>query len=379
MKGKKYAQPDYVCDLASIPVEDGRFHHVLLTQVLEHIPDPATVLAELHRVLKPGGTLWLTAPLFYAEHEKPYDFFRYTQFGLRHLLEGAGFTCARSSGWRATSARSATRPACMSRALPASRADYGGGAKGLALALGAKAARRAGGPRRRRPRRARPPLQVRRQGAAEELPGDRDAALTHVAPPHPQNHPTTSGRSVQSATDAPRRAHCVPFNDSSTSFPIVRDWSSQRAAPSRAGIEPRIAERGREHEVEDDRRRRREQHGAEADPVSIGTVIETAAWPIIAAESDHVASPLAPRQCRRDAARRSGMSWNATSASARRAEQLRDEHAARCGTSANVIIAVRCDHSEVTSRIPMTGSRTVAGTQADREEVDERWRRRRAG
>src|SRR5215210_9514252 len=83
VKGKKYAQPDYVCDLAAIPVEDARFDHVLLTQVLEHIPEPRLVLAELHRVLKPGGTLWLTAPLFYAEHERPYDFYRYTQFGLR--------------------------------------------------------------------------------------------------------------------------------------------------------------------------------------------------------------------------------------------------------------------------------------------------------
>ena len=51
VKGKKYAEQDYVCDLAAIPVEDARFDHVLLTQVLEHIPEPATVLAELHRVM----------------------------------------------------------------------------------------------------------------------------------------------------------------------------------------------------------------------------------------------------------------------------------------------------------------------------------------
>jgi SAM-dependent methyltransferase len=144
VKGKKYAQPDYVCDLASIPVEDGRFDHVLLTQVLEHIPDPATVLAELHRVLKPGGTLWLTAPLFYAEHEKPYDFFRYTQFGLRHLLEGAGFTVREVEWMEGYLGTLSYQARVMSRALPASRADYGGGAQGLALALGAKAARRIG-------------------------------------------------------------------------------------------------------------------------------------------------------------------------------------------------------------------------------------------
>lgn len=42
-------------------------------------------------MLKPRGALWLTAPLFYDEHEQPFDFFRYTQFGLRYLLDNAGF------------------------------------------------------------------------------------------------------------------------------------------------------------------------------------------------------------------------------------------------------------------------------------------------
>ena len=140
----KYRQPDYVCDLASIPVEDGRFDHVLLTQVLEHLPEPAVVLAELHRVLRQDGMLWLTAPLFYAEHEKPYDYFRYTQFGLRHLLEGAGFAVREVEWMEGYLGTLSYQARVMSRALPASRAAYGGGAKGLALALGAKAARRAG-------------------------------------------------------------------------------------------------------------------------------------------------------------------------------------------------------------------------------------------
>ena len=111
VKGKKYRKPDYVCDLATIPSRT-RGSTMLLTQVLEHLPEPAVVLAELHRVMKPGGTLWLTAPLFYAEHERPYDFYRYTRYGLQHLLEGAGSPCARSSGWRATSAPSAIRRSC---------------------------------------------------------------------------------------------------------------------------------------------------------------------------------------------------------------------------------------------------------------------------
>ena len=89
--GKDYSGNHYVCDLSSIPVDDSRYDLVLLSQVLEHLPRPDLVLAELHRVLKPGGRLWASAPLFYEEHERPYDFYRYTQFGLRRLFEQSGF------------------------------------------------------------------------------------------------------------------------------------------------------------------------------------------------------------------------------------------------------------------------------------------------
>jgi SAM-dependent methyltransferase len=145
VKGKTYAQPDYVCDLAEIPVEDARFDHVVLTQVLEHLPEPATVLAELHRVLKPGGRLWLTAPLFYAEHEAPYDFYRYTRFGLRHLLEGAGFEVLEMEWMEGYLGTLSYQARLMSKALPSSPRDYGGGPRGLVLALAAKLVVRAGG------------------------------------------------------------------------------------------------------------------------------------------------------------------------------------------------------------------------------------------
>ena len=63
---KPYAQKiTYVCDLKAIPVEDNRFDHIILNQVLEHIPEPTEVLTELFRVLKPGGSMLCTAPLFY--------------------------------------------------------------------------------------------------------------------------------------------------------------------------------------------------------------------------------------------------------------------------------------------------------------------------
>jgi SAM-dependent methyltransferase len=93
--GTKYTQLDYVCDLTKIPVEDARFDRILFNQVLEHVNDPPAVLAELHRVLKPGGQMLCTCPLFFHEHQKPYDFFRYTKDGLRYLFEQAGFEVQR--------------------------------------------------------------------------------------------------------------------------------------------------------------------------------------------------------------------------------------------------------------------------------------------
>jgi SAM-dependent methyltransferase len=89
---KEYAKSTYVADICErIPVEDGRFDFVLFNQVMEHLKEPDKALAELHRVLVPGGRLLCTVPLFYEEHETPYDFFRYTQFAHRIMFPAAGF------------------------------------------------------------------------------------------------------------------------------------------------------------------------------------------------------------------------------------------------------------------------------------------------
>ncbi len=88
---KEYAPSTYVCDLANIPVEDERFDYILFNQVLEHVPEPRSVLRELNRVLKTGGSIICTTPLFYEEHEAPYDFYRYTQYAHQRLFRDAGF------------------------------------------------------------------------------------------------------------------------------------------------------------------------------------------------------------------------------------------------------------------------------------------------
>lgn len=88
---RDYGNINYVCSLTDIPVEDNRFDTIICTQVLEHINEPGKTLIELSRVLKPNGKILLTAPLYYPEHEIPYDFYRYTQFGFKYLFEKANF------------------------------------------------------------------------------------------------------------------------------------------------------------------------------------------------------------------------------------------------------------------------------------------------
>ncbi|WP_374615141.1 class I SAM-dependent methyltransferase [Sphingorhabdus sp.] len=69
-----------------LPIAADSFDLVLLLDVLEHVPDPAYVLAEIRRLLAPGGRLIISLPFLYREHETPNDFVRYTAFGVRELL-----------------------------------------------------------------------------------------------------------------------------------------------------------------------------------------------------------------------------------------------------------------------------------------------------
>jgi SAM-dependent methyltransferase len=82
---------DVVAPAHDLPIESGSFDAAVLTQVLEHVPDPGAVLAEANRILRDGGRLHLTLPLAWELHELPFDFYRYTAWGLHHLLGEAGF------------------------------------------------------------------------------------------------------------------------------------------------------------------------------------------------------------------------------------------------------------------------------------------------
>jgi SAM-dependent methyltransferase len=124
---KAYGEITYVCDLENIPVESDKYDLVLLTQVLEHLPNPEKVLKELNRVVRPEGELWLSTPLYYEEHEIPYDFFRYTQYGLQHLLESTGFKIKQIEWLEGYFGTLSYQLAMAARSLPWGSNDYGGG------------------------------------------------------------------------------------------------------------------------------------------------------------------------------------------------------------------------------------------------------------
>ncbi len=84
-------EADLFYDGTRIPVGDAQFDAVICSQVLEHVFSPAQFLNDIHRVLRPGGLLLLTTPFAWDEHSQPHDFGRYSSFGLRHVLEAAGF------------------------------------------------------------------------------------------------------------------------------------------------------------------------------------------------------------------------------------------------------------------------------------------------
>src|SRR3954467_9024295 len=83
--------PDYFYDGQVLPFPANSVDGVISTQVLEHVPDPQALLAEMHRVIKPGGGLVISLPFVWQEHEEPYDFFRFTSFGIAELLKKTGF------------------------------------------------------------------------------------------------------------------------------------------------------------------------------------------------------------------------------------------------------------------------------------------------
>ena len=81
-----HVRPHVVADAAALPFRSGTADAVIICEVLEHLADPRHAIAEAARSLRPGGVLCGSVPFLFPVHGDPFDFYRYTEQGLRSLL-----------------------------------------------------------------------------------------------------------------------------------------------------------------------------------------------------------------------------------------------------------------------------------------------------
>ena len=75
----------------NITAKDEEFDCALCTAVLEHLEEPELALKECHRILKRGEMAIYSIPFIWHLHEEPWDFYRFSKYGLKYLFEKAGF------------------------------------------------------------------------------------------------------------------------------------------------------------------------------------------------------------------------------------------------------------------------------------------------
>ncbi len=78
-------QIDICADSLLLPIKTESVDTVVTNQTIEHVKHPEVFMREIARVMKPGATLVLTAPQLWCLHEKPFDFYRFTRYGLTLL------------------------------------------------------------------------------------------------------------------------------------------------------------------------------------------------------------------------------------------------------------------------------------------------------
>lgn len=85
-----HARPHVYATASALPLANDCIDTALLLEVTEHLADPDLALAEVARVLRPGGRLLLSMPFLYPIHDAPHDYQRFTEHGLRRRVEAAG-------------------------------------------------------------------------------------------------------------------------------------------------------------------------------------------------------------------------------------------------------------------------------------------------
>ena len=77
-------KPDVVASITDLAqFEDESVSHVFCMEVLEHVDQPWKGVEEMRRVLRPGGTVVGSTPFLLGLHDRPYDYYRFTKYGLK--------------------------------------------------------------------------------------------------------------------------------------------------------------------------------------------------------------------------------------------------------------------------------------------------------
>jgi len=109
MFAKRICRDVHIGELTTAPWPERWFDAVTLWHTLEHVPDPSEILQQAHRLLKPGGTLFIEVPdagsRIAREQKEHWAHFRplshlyyFDRTTLEVLLAKCGFTCERLEG-----------------------------------------------------------------------------------------------------------------------------------------------------------------------------------------------------------------------------------------------------------------------------------------
>ncbi len=96
------ARVDVVADAKNLPFANDSMDAAIAEQLLEHVSDPQKVVDEIYRVLKPGGTVYISTPFMIGYHSMPNDYYRWTLDGLKELMKNfkeseSGMRCGPTS------------------------------------------------------------------------------------------------------------------------------------------------------------------------------------------------------------------------------------------------------------------------------------------
>ncbi len=97
---------DFVSDAGDLPFADSTIDAVISECVLEHVPNPESVVSEIKRILKPGGLVYVVVPFVFTFHSSPYDFYRWSKMGIKEqfadfeeVSSGIHFGPGNAIGW----------------------------------------------------------------------------------------------------------------------------------------------------------------------------------------------------------------------------------------------------------------------------------------